>query len=1301
MLHSGTLCNSLETFLVFSSYSAVLGGRAVASYVAANCWLESFFAPRRLRLGLHGQSVAWGEVGSVGIAARSPGVNRVDGILVMSRSVVLGALSLILSRPSLNVNVMLVDWRELKQGLPREESIAAAFRMSAQRISPALNQQDNQATGDSISGNSLQVRLSSMPSKERASLLAGLVLDLIHEIGNSAEAHADTPLMEAGIDSLAATELSSRLRVLTGLTISPTIAFEYPTPAGIVKHLMEQFEDTSVSASAMAFSRQVFHSSEGLVSILSQTGNWPGGCSTKAICWELQRACGDALGAVPLSRFDMTEIARSEALPVNVVSCIQHGGFIVGAQLFDAKAFGISRAEAEAMDPQQRLLLEYGYSALHSASQRRASLAGGDTAVCLGIERPDWGLALPASLRGSVYSLASDNVSVAAGRVSFALGLQGFCSAMDAACASALVALHVGTLVALRGECGLALVSAVTLKLAAHHSISLAKAHMLSVHGRCMTLDKRANGFARSEGVGALVLQANSGRAALTGSTLVRQDGRSASLTAPNGSAQRELIELAVARAGFTKEDVATLELHGTGTALGDPTEIGAITASHGSSTRRAPLLLGAAKANFGHCEPSSGLVGLLRARQILFHPLTAGNAMLRCLNPLIQTQLELKPSCCVLPTQGGANQGGVCGVNSFGFSGVIAHVVVSFEESEHSPLLSITPLIALKYKRRAFNWRASPAAKTTEHAKASLTNTHGTLNLTLVAPQKHQEHVEALVTRIVQELADVPATVETPFMDAGIDSIAAAELTLRLSKLLSVELVPTILFEHPSPRALATHLVGLTTGRVPTPPVAISSVCDAIIVIRSIHGRWPGGCRGKRDTMWLQHACGDAISSIPAARWEVSEVETAGAQSAVQASCVQHGGFLANVELFDGRFFSISPAEINSMDPQQRLLLEDGYTALHHASHRRSTLMGSDVGVSLAMEHPDWSLVQPPSARSSVYSVTGDNVSVASGRLSFVLGLQGPCSTVDTACSAALVALQLAARALREGDCSRGALAISVSLKLSPFLTLVAASAGMLSVDGRCKTFDTRANGYVRAENAGACVLQAGKEGEIELASAVVRQDGRSASLTAPNGTAQRNLLLVSLARGRATLAGVACYEAHGTGTSLGDPIEAGAISSVLGSSEVDKAVMLGAVKASVGHAEAAAAQSSLLRATRVLMGTSAAGNAMLRQLNPVVIARLANAAPRIAIPLQSTALAKGMNECGVSSFGYSGTIAHAVLRRSLLLPVPGSRQPPCVYERQSFPWLPLPIRHRELGVALVQPDSNLLWQWLLTDTD
>ena len=213
-------------------------------------------------------------------------------------------------------------------------------------------------------------------------------------------------------------------------------------------------------------------------------------------------------------------------------------------------------------------------------------------------------------------------------------------------------------------------------------------------------------------------------------------------------------------------------------------------------------------------------------------------------------------------------------------------------------------------------------------------------------------------------------------------------------------------------------------------------------------------------------------MSSVPATRWVLEALVDVSALSAVQAACVQHGGFVAHAERFDCVRFGVSRAEASAMDPQQRLLLEVGYEALHGAGARRSSLLGGVEGVFVGIERPDWALAQPPTARRSVYAVTGDNVSVAAGRLSFVLGLQGPCASFETACSASLVACHSAARALQHRECET-ALVAGVNMLFSAEASFVTGLAGMTSPRGRSHTFDVRADGYARGEACCAAVLE------------------------------------------------------------------------------------------------------------------------------------------------------------------------------------------------------------------------------------
>ena len=302
-----------------------------------------------------------------------------------------------------------------------------------------------------------------------------------------------------------------------------------------------------------------------------------------------------------------------------------------------------------------------------------------------------------------------------------------------------------------------------------------------------------------------------------------------------------------------------------------------------------------------------------------------------------------------------------------------------------------------------------------------------------------------------------------------------------------------------------------------------------------------------------------------------------------MQIECTRWGGWISGAERFDPRFFGVSAAEASATDPQQRLLLEISYSSLHGALHRRSSLMGGGDGVLIGIERPDWTALQsmlPSAQQGSAYAATGSTMSVASGRISFALGLQGPCVTVDTACSAAMTAIHTGAPMIRQGECSN-AIAGGVALKFLPYPTLGSAAAGMLSKNGRCFTYDARANGYVRSDGVSTIILTLPEGAGAVLASSAVRSDGRSASLTAPNGGAQRSLMLAAWGSVPSPLRRLDALSlmALARGLAIRQRRVRPRLCSRVGADSA--AAMVGAAKASVGHTEAASGMAGVLKAT------------------------------------------------------------------------------------------------------------------------
>ena len=418
--------------------------------------------------------------------------------------------------------------------------------------------------------------------------------------------------------------------------------------------------------------------------ISGKAGRWPGSVSSELS--QLAHAAFDVVSEIPSTRWP----DNGDRLRFAAVRYVAH---VPSAELFDGTCFTISPAEATWMDPQQRHLLQAGYGALHSGGAVRARLLAQNVAVTVGIQATDFftiGLATPTTAL-PVYAVSGSTFSVAAGRLSFTLGLQGACYNTDTACSTALVVAHTAATMVRGCECESALTLAVNFMLLPLFHVLVAIAGMTSPDGRCKFLDSRANGYVRSEGVGAALLVpahdlAPQGEqmASLCGSA-VRSDGKSASLTAPNGAAQSSLLRAAMETVSVEDTGVRTTECHGTGTALGDPIETSALSEVLMQSDGEAKTLSGL-KANFGHMEPSAGLVGLLKLLNVVsLQKAVAPNAHLRKLNLHVSGALRGVP--CLLPVQSAVLLAGECvgGVSSFGYAGTIAHVVLRHPSARRS----------------------------------------------------------------------------------------------------------------------------------------------------------------------------------------------------------------------------------------------------------------------------------------------------------------------------------------------------------------------------------------------------------------------------------------------------------------------------------------------------------------------------------------------------------------------------------------------------------------------------------------
>ncbi len=413
---------------------------------------------------------------------------------------------------------------------------------------------------------------------------------------------------------------------------------------------------------------------------------------------------------------------------------------------------------------------------------------------------------------------------------------------------------------------------------------------------------------------------------------------------------------------------------------------------------------------------------------------------------------------------------------------------------------------------------------------------------------------------------------------------------------------------------------------------------------------RFPGA--SSPEAYWdLLHNGVDAIREIPPSRWDVDAYYDPDPDAPGKLA-TRWGGFLDQIDHFDPQMFGIAPREAASMDPQQRLLLEVGWEAIERAGYAPDSLHGSSTGVFVGLCNADYGqlLMDGDDQHFDMYLSTGNAASVASGRLSYVFGFQGPAISVDTACSSSLVALHLAIQSLRDGAC-RMALAGGVNVILSPKTTMTLSRARMMASDGRCKAFDARADGFVRAEGCGLVVLKrltdARADGDTILAvirGSAINQDGRSNGLTAPNGPSQVAVIRAALADAQVAPAELSYVETHGTGTSLGDPIEAQALGAALGVGRPpEQPLIIGSVKTNIGHLESAAGIAGLIKVVLMLQHAEIPPHLHLTRPSPYIAwDELPLALPTNITPWST---ANGRRLAGVSSFGFSGTNAHIIL--------------------------------------------------------
>ncbi|MET1074902.1 MAG: beta-ketoacyl synthase N-terminal-like domain-containing protein, partial [Umezawaea sp.] len=772
-LHELTRDLDLSAFVLFSSGAGLLGGAGQGGYTAANAFVDAF-AQHRRHHGLPAVSVAWGlwetPTGLTGHLGADD-LRRIaeSGMRPLPTDLGLALFDAAVDAGPAFLTAMSVDVTALRDQ-PVVPVLRALVRAPVRRPLAAL-------AGDGASG--LARDLAALPADGRIRLLTETLRGHVAAVlghGSPADVDARRAFRDLGFDSLAAVALRNRLAAATGLRLPATLVFDHPSPAELAAHLLERLVD-SADAPAITPTAPATAVDGDPIVVVAMSCRLPGGADTPERFWDLVSGGADAVSEFPRDRgWDVDGLYHPDPDHPGT-TYTREGGFLVDPADFDPAFFGISPREAIATDPQHRLLLEVTWEAFERGGIDPDSLRGSDTGVFAGVMSNDYTLRLDRIPEEAVDFVGLGNSpSVLSGRVSYTFGFQGPAITVDTACSSSLVAIHLAAQALRNGECSLAVAGGVTVMSTPLLFVDSSRTRGLAPNGRSKAFAAAADGVGMAEGAGVVLLERLSDAVrrghpvlAVVRGSAVNQDGASNGLAAPNGAAQRRVIQQALAASGLVAADVDAVEAHGTGTRLGDPIEAGALLATYGRDRAGDPLWLGSVKSNIGHAQAAAGVAGVIKMVLALRHETLPRTLHVDAPTPEVDWSsgaVELLTEARDWTPNGRPRR---AGVSSFGVSGTNAHVIIEeFPRPARTP--AVEPgLLAFPLSARSADAVREQARDLLDHVEAHPDLAAADIAFTLTSGRAAFDHRAVVVGDLARGLAALADGLPDPAVVSGV----------------------------------------------------------------------------------------------------------------------------------------------------------------------------------------------------------------------------------------------------------------------------------------------------------------------------------------------------------------------------------------------------------------------------------------------------------------------------------------------------------------------------------------------------